>query len=605
MVYLVPARKYVNNTLVNIETLKLPAISGDNLQSYNWYNSDYPDYKYGDVTSYLGASGFTLFYKNSFITSMSEPERLYDGPYGCKDIFNNAIMGQTVKYEIITSDDVNRSIVLRFGEVVNETNRKSYQITFDYCIDDEVIVSIPGYFPAGRSYSYIAQSDNTIGAIAIPWLTRSNLKIAAVGIGEEIKIQGSPDNEFEKYMIGPRIQYYDGSYLTSFRDWLSGYTPEPVEDPDNPYSEGGVTGETDDTPGIDDSTGNFSDDSDNPEADELPTISAVDTGFATIFTPSRQQLRALSGLFWNSNVFTFLQNLVENITDMFVSLAMVPFTVASGATVSVTWLGIDTAVSLTLAAKQFYEFNMGTIDMASDSRIFTSGSALDYSPFSQLGIYLPFIGYRELDIDECRGASVNLRYRIDILSGACVAIIKVGGRDIYEFTGNCLTQIPITNENMQSLVSDAVNVGVALVGSQAAATAASADMAAAEGAGTSEIADAKKAHAQAHLTQSRGQLASATANASMGMKPAFAKTGSVSGADAMLAVKQPYLFLRTPRQAIPAHYQRYCGFPSNITGKLNEFSGYTVVEDIRLNDLVATSPEIAEIYSLLKKGVII
>lgn len=392
------------------------------------------------------------------------------------------------------------------------------------------------------------------------------------------------------------VGYSQTSLGTWWDTWIGGFEPL-VPDDDNPYWNGG----TSDVGGGD---GNFSDESDNPETDVLPVIDAVGTGMATIFKPDRSQLRALSELFWNSNVFTFLQNLVENITNMFISLAMVPFNVQAGSTVSVTWLGIDTAVSLTLAAKQFYEFNMGTIDLANDSRIFTSGSALDYAPFSSLGIYLPFIGYRDLDIDECRGAGVNLRYRIDILSGSCVAIIKVGGRDIYEFTGNCLTQIPITNENMQSLVSDAVNIGLAVANAESAGAVASGVEADAIAAGEPLTAE-KSAHMDQMVSRSRGQLASATANAAMGMKPNFAKTGAVSGSVAMMSVKQPYLFLKTPRQSLPEHYQRYCGFPSNISGKLSDFSGFTVVEDIRLNGLVATSPEVAEIYKLLKSGVII
>ena len=131
-------------------------------------------------------------------------------------------------------------------------------------------------------------------------------------------------------------------------------------------------------------------------------------------------------------------------------------------------------------------------------------------------------------------------------------------------------------------------------------------MAAAEGGKMSEASrEAKIAHAHAHVASSAGQLSSATANAAMGMKPTYGKAGAISGSASLLSVKQPYLFLTTPRQSIPDHYQRYCGFPSNISGKLSSFSGFTVVEDIRLNGLVATSPEVSEIYELLKKGVII
>ena len=385
---------------------------------------------------------------------------------------------------------------------------------------------------------------------------------------------------------------------TNITAWITG-ADIPVEDDDNPYWEGGTSEEG----GGD---GNFSDDSDDVDLDNLPTIDAVGTGFATLFAPTKNQLKDLADVMWDNGVFQSLQNLVENISNMFTSLAIVPFEVTQGSTVSVDFLGLfPTGITLTLANKQYYEFDMGAINMADDSRIFTSGSALDYSPFSKLGIFLPFIGFQELDIDECRDATIGLKYRIDILSGTCVALISIGGNTIYQFTGNCLSQIPITNENMQSLVTDAVNVGIAAAATHSAAGAASADMAAAESGESSLAKEAKYAHAESHLVTSQGRLASATANAAMGMKPTFGKAGAISASASLLAVKQPYLFLTTPRQSIPEHYQRYCGFPSNISGKLNTFSGFTVVEDIRLNGLVATSPEVAEIYQLLKSGVII
>ena len=389
--------------------------------------------------------------------------------------------------------------------------------------------------------------------------------------------------------------------LNGFLDWLGNYEP-PVVDDENPYWEGGTSEEGG-------GGGNFSDDSDTVDEDQLPNIDAIGTGFATLFTPTKYQLTQLANVMWDSNVFTALQNLVENISNMFTSLAIVPFVVEAGSTAEVTWLGLPiTNIYLTLAAKQYYEFDMGSIDLSNDSRIFTSGSALDYSPFSKLGIFLPFIGFQDLDIDECRDATVGLKYRIDILSGTCVALISVNGNPIYQFTGNCLSQIPITHESMQSLVSDAVQVGIAAAATHSAAGAVGS--AEAEwGTATSE-ADIAKANthikaAESHLAATRAGLASATANAAMGMKPTYGKAGAVSASAALLAVKQPYLFLTTPRQCIPDHYQRYCGFPSNISGKLSSFSGFTVVEDIRLNGLVATSPEVTEIYKLLKSGVII
>lgn len=375
-------------------------------------------------------------------------------------------------------------------------------------------------------------------------------------------------------------------------------------DVDNPYDEGGVSEESD-------STGNFSDDSDTVSEDTMPILSAVDTGFATIFTPGSLQLKALADVFWSQNLLTLLQNTAEKISDMFVSLGIVPFYVTPGRTVEVTWMGwAITEVMLTLAGWQYKEFDLGTIDLADDPRIFTSGSALDYSPFSKLGIYLPFIGFQELDIDECRGATVQLLYRVDIMSGSCVAIVKINGNSLYQFTGNCMTQIPITSESFENLFTNVVQVGLAASNAKVAgAVAGGGDSV------TSEQWDADKiteSQAQAQLNQhkairshAQASLGNATANAMMGLKPNYNKTGSLSASNSLMCVKQPYLFLTTPRQCMPSYYQKYAGFPANITDTLGNFSGFTVVSEIRLNGLVATSPEVAEINELLHSGVII
>lgn len=392
-----------------------------------------------------------------------------------------------------------------------------------------------------------------------------------------------------------------------YEAWIAAMSGAEI-DPDNPYAPGGTSDEGDEP------EGNFSEDSDDVSPDAMPDetyASAVGSKFATIFLPTKTQLNHLADVMWGSSVVSFFQNMIENIKDMFISLGILPFVLAPGATKSVKWLGIvDTAISLNLAPKQFYEFDMGSIDLGNDSRIFTSGSALDYSPYSRLGIYLPFIGYQELNIDECRGAVLSLKYRVDILSGCCVAILSIGSKAVYQFSGNCLTQIPLTGQDMSGLLTGAITVataGVALGASSAVASAGTEVTAERVAAGEMTTAESELASAQraAKVSSSQGMLASATANAAMGIKPNFSKTGAISGANSLLAVKQPYLFLTTPRQSIPDHYQRYCGFPSNISGKLNTFSGYTVVEDIRLNGLVATSSEVEEIYNLLKSGVII
>lgn len=413
--------------------------------------------------------------------------------------------------------------------------------------------------------------------------------------------------EYNAYRNGYRVSY---SSYGAAPDWLVTYFDDftPV-DMDNPYEGAG----TSDTGGGDPANQNFGEESDDVSEDAMPTLSAVGTGFATLFTPSKSQLKNLADIMWGAQWWQALQNEVMGIDKMFVSLGIMPFVVTQGSTVEVTWLGMSlTEVYLTLAAQQYFEFDMGTIDLSNDARIWTSDSAMDYSPFCRLGIYLPFIGFQDIDIDECRGKVLGLKYRIDALSGSCVALIKVGNSTLYQFTGNCMVQIPITSQSFDEFISTVTNVAIAGTNVKTAqALAGGGDNVAAE-AYTREKNPISEVQGKyqvmqhaAMVSHAENGLASATANAISGLKPSYNKSGAVSASNSLMAVKQPYLFLSSPNVCVPEHYQRYGGFPSNITDTLGNFEGFTVVNSIRLNGLVATAPEVEEIYELLHSGVII
>ena len=413
------------------------------------------------------------------------------------------------------------------------------------------------------------------------------------------------------------ISYSDVSFQRGWANfvtadaWSEVFLSEiKIPDPDNPYDGADPAGPG----GGDPSKQNWDDNSDSIPDESLPdesTTGAVGTGFSTIFSPTKSQLQHLADVMWGNDIVSFLQNQVENIGSMFVSLGIVPFTVTKGSTRKVMWLGlVDTAIYLDTAANQFYELDMGTIDLATDSRIHRTDSVFDYSPFSKLGIYLPFIGFQELDIDECRENTIHLKYKIDILSGSCVAWIYVNGNPIYQFSGNCITQIPLSSQDAQTLFTNAVNVGVAAASvGMAGAVASAGDALTAErymaGEMSAQAAEVQAGQHAAQVSAAEGNLASATANGMMGMKPTYKRSGAISASNSLISLRQPYLFLTTPREAVPERYQKYCGFPSNMTKKLGSLTGYCVVEDIRLNGLVATSPEVEEIYKLLKTGIII
>ena len=55
----------------------------------------------------------------------------------------------------------------------------------------------------------------------------------------------------------------------------------------------------------------------------------------------------------------------------------------------------------------------------------TFKSAMDYTPFSRLTIFLPFIGFQELDVSMVMNNVLHVIYTVDVLSGRCLAKLYV------------------------------------------------------------------------------------------------------------------------------------------------------------------------------------
>ena len=225
------------------------------------------------------------------------------------------------------------------------------------------------------------------------------------------------------------------------------------------------------------------------------------------------------------------------------------------------------------------------------------------------------------------GKTIGVKYHIDLFGGACMAYITVDGSIRYQFAGNCMQQIPVNAANYDQLVQNLVSVACVVGSGIAAAGASGVAAAATDAAAASEVSGGAVSATSGQVARSGitgegysearmnglkgwagshgGQLADCAVDAVMGSKPRIERTGSLAATTGQLAVQTPYLIISRAEQCLPVQYKHYRGYPSNITATLGDLSGYTEVENIRLNDLAATQGEIMEIYELLYRGVII
>ena len=383
--------------------------------------------------------------------------------------------------------------------------------------------------------------------------------------------------------------------------------------------------------------GTFDLESDNIAVPSLPTMSFAATGFTRIYNPTLSELNSLANYLWTDTTFldtviNHLKQLLENPMDAIISLALLPCPIPNGAPEAVKVMYINTGVTMSPATTQFVDVDCGTYFLQE-----FYGSALDYNPYTKVHCYLPYIGQVTLDTDEVMGKTIHVRYRIDIVTGMCAALISVNqstGLDetvMYQFSGHCSINMPINSADFSGYIGAAMTAGKMVAGVVAGASGNLPLAAELIGApapkvtSTSETTETVKTRnpktgrqvTQWSDTKQRKTMASGasfgemtrkaaanTVGAVMGSKLTVEHAGGFTGNSGYLAVRRPYLIIERPRMCNPKEYGKYNGRPSMIYMNLGECSGYTEVQSIQFDGISATNPELAELSELLKSGVL-
>lgn len=382
--------------------------------------------------------------------------------------------------------------------------------------------------------------------------------------------------------------------------------------------------------------GTFDLESDVVGVPSLPGMSFAATGFTRIYNPTLSELNSLANYLWTDTTFldtviNHLKQLLENPMDAIISLALLPCPIPNGSPEAVKVMFINTGVTMAPAASQFVEVDCGTYTLQE-----FYGSALDYNPYTKVHCYLPYIGQVTLDADEVMGKTIHVRYRIDIVTGMCAALISVNqstGLDetvLYQFSGHCSINMPINSADFSGYIGAAMTAGKMVAGVVAGASgniplAAELIGAPAPHSSTSETTEKtternpKTGRQITSGTSTRtttrntpgasfGEMsrkaAANTVGAVMGSKLTVEHAGGFTGNSGYLAVRRPYLIIERPRMCNPEEYGKYNGRPSMIYMNLGDCSGYTEVQSIQFEGVTATNPELAELSELLKSGVL-
>lgn len=278
---------------------------------------------------------------------------------------------------------------------------------------------------------------------------------------------------------------------------------------------------------------------------------------------------------------------------------------------------LDSGVSSIVVQQRYTMINCGSLVIPE-----YWGNYLDYSPYSQAMIYLPFIGIVNVEVDDIVGSAINILYHVDSYTGACIAQIT-GAKDgytntLYQFSGNCAVDIPMAGGSQAQIkaammtadaYSKAANIGAIMTAAGGLGSGLSSAIGGAMmgnpmslvGGVSSGMGQFVGGLASAASQYAQGQ-AQHTANMLSG-KSQVQHSGSFGASHGAMGIKKPYIIIRRPIQKVVNGYNELYGYPAHKQVIVGSCKGFLRCREVHVVSSLATDAEKALIEQFLVTGV--
>ena len=308
----------------------------------------------------------------------------------------------------------------------------------------------------------------------------------------------------------------------------------------------------------------YKDDTDKGEEDITDGASNSVGVLTTTYAMTIERLNQLGGFLWGANIFDEFSLVNSNPIENIISCKNIPISL-SGADEIIHLGNVDTGTNGAKVSSNFSTLNVGQIALPTKYNSF-----LDFAPYTKITIYLPYIGFKEIDATIAIGKTLKVAYVADVITGGCIAQIFINGVRFYEFSGEMGVDIPITASNRAqveaSYISNAVGMGASL--------------------------------ASGNITGAVDSvLASATA------KYNYSSTDTPNPNCVASVNRTCYVIIERPTYQELSQFNHTKGKMCNLSKTIGSLKGFTICDaNIDLKGITATEQEKQEISSILSSG---
>lgn len=305
----------------------------------------------------------------------------------------------------------------------------------------------------------------------------------------------------------------------------------------------------------------------------VPSSSGSASALYMIYNPTLAQINSFGAWLWSDDFVDQIKKLFNDPMQAIIGLHKVYATPATGGAQTIKVGYLDSGVSAKVVSNQYTTIDCGTVRLSEQFH-----NVFDYSPYTEVNLYLPFIGIVNINVSDVMRSSIHIVYHVDVLSGACLAEVKVtrdsAGGTLYQYAGNASVTLPISSGSYMGIVSAVASVAGGIAGTIASGGAAL-------------------------------PLLASSAGAMFNAHTRVEHSGGFSGNAGAMGGKIPYLIISRPQTEMADGFENYIGYPSNFTATIGSCTGFIKVIECHVENTNATNSELNELDTILKEGVII
>ena len=217
-------------------------------------------------------------------------------------------------------------------------------------------------------------------------------------------------------------------------------------------------------------------------------------------------------------------------------------------------------------------------------------SFLDYEPYTEYEIYVPYLSYIKIPADKFVNKRIKVSYAVNYQDGSAQVFI-ISDYDVI-YTANCQIGVQIALNSTNALevknnnISNGINLGLGLMGG-AIGVATGNPLAVA----TSVLSVSKSVASFVQNQNTNYELGSGALNSS--------NLGRFAYTDVYVR------FTKLKPRSYDEKYFKFKGRPLNQVKYLRDVHGFTIIDDIHLENFDATTSEKALLIDYFKKGVLL